>query len=514
MKTTKRLLSCLLVLAMLFALAIPAFADGDGTITITNATVGQDYKAYKIFDATYAGNPDTTPAEGVAYTIKSTDKWYTMVSAKGSPYTLEETAVNGTFNVTSKATPEQLSAWFNTEAVKTFIADLTADASTPDGGATSATVKLTVPYGYYVVTSSLGNANVSVNSAAPAVSIIDKNQKPGGGDNTKNYKKIVMTDTDNEAVEVDKVFSAQIGDTIAYEISYTVTNYNGTELVTSYTVQDELPAGLTLVENSIKVTVTPDKEGAAATTIADPNIVKVGQTFSVTVNRWNEGNYASPSILKVTYQVTVGSTAAMNVPMTNKAKLLVNGKDVENSEKTETVYTFAAAIQKMDSKGTGLPGAEFTITTADGAPVNVTEKIAGSGVYVVSKTSTSNKVVSPASGLIVIKGLKDIDYKMVETKAPNGYNMTDKALDVHPTQTSATKTTYHIDAEGKVVDVDGVKTVTTTDKVVPYAVINNKGTVLPSTGGIGTTMFYVIGGLMVAAAVVVLVSKKRMGAEQ
>ena len=92
MKHTKKALALLMVLVMsLSLLTVTAFAAGTGKITIENATAGMEYKLYKVFDASYIdGTADGTKPAGATYTIKSTDPWYSLVSASGSPFTLKE----------------------------------------------------------------------------------------------------------------------------------------------------------------------------------------------------------------------------------------------------------------------------------------------------------------------------------------------------------------------------------------------------------------------------------------
>ena len=146
--------------------------------------------------------------------------------------------------------------------------------------------------------------------------------------------------------------------------------------------------------------------------------------------------------------------------------------------------------------------------------------ISGSdGVYYYDANSSSNKVVSPKDGLILIKGLKAGNYKLTETAAPAGYNKLAEPIEMEASvdkiQTYTESIITHFNAAGEVVasEVEGgtSKTVTTPVKVVPVTVVNHAGIVLPSTGGAGTMMFYLFGGAVVLAAgmLMLVIRRKR-----
>ena len=188
----------------------------------------------------------------------------------------------------------------------------------------------------------------------------------------------------------------------------------------------------------------------------------------------------------------------------------------EGGKKTVTTKVYAIAIYKTDANGNALAGANFEVYKGE-TKVPVTEVTAGNetdaAVYKYDADSTNYTVVSPASGKIVIKGLEGVQYFVKETVAPAGYNLLTNSVEVTADEFVSSSTTIYFDAEGNVTKEE------TEDKVVfdvaaaAEHIINQSGTVLPSTGGMGTTLFYAFGGLLVAAAVILMVTKKRMSFE-
>ena len=127
-----------------------------------------------------------------------------------------------------------------------------------------------------------------------------------------------------------------------------------------------------------------------------------------------------------------------------------------------------------------------------------------------------------ADGILVIKGVAAGKYNVTETKAPEGYNQLTEPKEVKAVELAAdvktTTTVIYKDGDGNVVDEENKVTEETitipTNNIAASAVVvvNNTGTTLPSTGGIGTTIFYVVGGVLVLGAGVLLITKKRMSA--
>ncbi|MCD8159314.1 MAG: hypothetical protein LUD77_10635 [Clostridiales bacterium] len=236
-KLTAAVLSVILALTMALSISVSSLAANDGKITIINATVGETYTIYKIFDATYTQS-------GTSYTITDGSGWYNLISTAtvtvgGTSYylfTLTDTGTQDTngdeiYYVTTDYQSSVIS-WFqslDTDTIPTYTATATAtsDEVVFDG----------LEYGYYLVLSSLGTT-VTLTSNTPTVEVIDKNQAP-----------TMDTDTGKQIYDVNtstwqNYNTAAVGDYVYYKLQFEATNYSGDDLVTQYIVSDNWQSGL------------------------------------------------------------------------------------------------------------------------------------------------------------------------------------------------------------------------------------------------------------------------------
>lgn len=473
MKHARKLASLLLALVMVFALATTAFAAGTtpttGTITVENPVKDQTYTAYKIFDVVYDTNGH------YSYTIdSSTNEWYETVSAyaRDSKHGLKLTQVNGgdTYVVT---TDNGFSAPDFADALKDALkADVNGKTGEPlivaDGKATVTGLEL----GYYFVTSSTG-ALCNLTTTDPTVTIHDKNDMP--------FEK-----------KDDKV-SAEVGETVNYTIKGKVPDYTGFTTYT-YEVTDTMSEGLTF-KKDVKVTVG-GKDVTTDCTITynvDNNANKF--TVSIPVKRYTIG-----AEIKVTYSALVNENAVAKISK-NSATLTYSNNPSEETKNTttpveETVYSSKIVIDKYEkgSTTTKLEGAEFVLykeVTPEGGTTATKQYYKwnkeNKKVEWVENMADATVVTTNDKGEATFNGLADGTYYLVETKAPAGYNPLEEPVQV---------------------EVKGGST--EADLSVTANVANSTGTTLPSTGGMGTTIFYVLGSALVLGAVVLLVTKKRM----
>jgi len=187
-----------------------------------------------------------------------------------------------------------------------------------------------------------------------------------------------------------------------------------------------------------------------------------------------------------------------------------------------TVHTYGAALKKTDGSAP-LAGAEFTITGLTVTNGNAT------GEYIVSSydpnsTTESATLVTNSDGKLYIVGLaSDVQLSVTETKAPDGYNKLEQSITLTPqVMTTAIYTEsgqIHYDAKGNVVSQSSSSTTTQTVQkklsdldASALEVVNQKGTELPSTGGIGTTIFYILGALLLVGCGIILIARRRMSA--
>ena len=476
MKRTRKLASLLLALVMVFALATTAFATAPGTttttgtITVDNPRADQEYKAYKIFDVVY----DTSGANGhYSYTIASTSEWFNTVStyANDTAHGLTLTQVNGgdTYVVT---TGNGFSAPDFAATLKTAVSGKTGKELTANGS--SVTVD-NLPLGYYFVASTSG-ALCNLTTTNPTVTIHDKNDMP--------FEKVA-----------DKT-NADVGQAVTYTVTGKVPDSTGFETYT-YEIADTMSQGLTFNRNSlvvkvgsVDVTADTDKCTIAYDATTAPNTFKV----TILVKNCTVGD-----AITVTYTATVNEKA-IAVVSNNKATLTYSN-DPTDSTKTTTmppqeqkVYSSEIVIDKYETgkKTTKLPNAKFVLykeVTTDAETSLVYYKWnTDKKVEWVTDMAAATVMTTNDQGEATFGGLADGIYHLVETEAPAGYNPLTEPVPVTVEGSSTNTTKLSVTAE----------------------VENKTGTTLPTTGGMGTTVFYVLGAVLVLGAVVLLVTKKRM----
>lgn len=497
MKCTRKLASLLLALVMVFALATTAFAQdvtvtgGTGSITISNAAKGETYTIYKLFDATV--NAD---GSSIAYTGTIPESLKAYFTADSNNYISATAAAKD---------GENMSEGLKT-ALKTWTAAATAAATAESDG--SALNFRDLAYGYYVVTTTQGDLAISVDSTMPNVTIVDKN--------SSTPKDLSKTASSNDV---------SIGDTVTYTVSFKTSNYYGagTEAkeIVSYTIEDTLPEFLS---NVTVTSIIVDNDGNNATAGDQANVTDQFANKKIVIDWYDEVNnqflYDNGATVTITYTAVVTDKAAIDGNgNTNKVTVTwtTKGGDEPGPDKVETdetIFTYAIALKKVNNKGVALPGAVFEF------PFYVKSTADANGAYIYAGTTAgaglTNQITTPDSGVIVVKGVKSGSYEITEVTAPAGYNKLTAPVTVQAVKTgeTSTHTTVYLDENGKVVDktdkVTEVKVDIDTIAATAVVVVNKAGTELPSTGGMGTTIFYVLGTVLVLGAVVLLVTKKRM----
>jgi len=501
----KKLISLVLALALVLLTVGAAFAQtehsgkgGSASITISNAANGETYSVYKLFNASVTG----TENGSIAYTG-------TIPNALSSYFT-QDAAGNITATDAAWANAEtksQMSDGLKT-ALKTWTSSATAEDSAVSDGSVLTFDELT--YGYYVVTTTQGDQAITVDSTNPSATIVDKN--------TTTPNNLTKT------VDDDNVY---IGQTVTYTVTYNTANYDGAgenaKQIISYTVHDTLPSFLTdvtvtniYVDNDHDLSTTSDQSS-----IAVQQFDATSKSFTIPwVNSSNQSIYKNGTMLVVVYTAKVTASAAIagegntnTVDITWKDR----GDDTNhgNDHASETIFTYALAIKKVSITGAPLSGATFQF------PFYVNSTPASDGSYIYAGTTPgeglTNSLTTPANGEITIRGLESgTAVSVTETAAPAGYNKLTSPVSVTPVKTSAITTlkSWEIDENGNPIpDTEFVEThVTYVNNYIaatPIAVVNKTGTELPSTGGIGTTIFYIVGGMLLVGAAIVLVARRK-----
>lgn len=520
MKSMKNIMALMLSVIMILAMGMTAFAQTVGTaaedtatITINNAAKGETYKVYKLFDATVTGTKDGS----IAYTgtIPDSLSSYFQADSQGNISLKEDVMLDETMQ-------DALAAW---------AATATATASERSDGSVLKFVGL--PYGYYIVTSTQEDAEqakslITVTSTNPDAVIYDKNATvPGPVDENTPVKTSDATNKD-----------VNIGDTVTYTITFMTTNFNGAgadaKRIASYTITDTLPDFLEDVE------VTEITIGNDAYTATDPEdsskqiIPQFDDDGEITIP-WVSGDatngytslHNNGDVIKITYKATVGDKAAIagagNKNDVSITWLEVDATTLNEDDKitgSETIYTYAIAIQKINENATALSGATFQFPFYVKATADVTDGAyiyAGTTAPAEGDTSITNTITTPDSGLIIVKGVEAGNYSVTETEAPDGYNKltAPETITAVKTTETTTKTTIYLDEDGDVTDTTTETNIEVTADIAASVlpIVNKTGTTLPSTGGMGTTALYVLGSLLVLGAGVALVVRRRMSAE-
>ena len=495
MKHTRKIASLLLALVMVFALATTAFAQdkvvggGEGSITISNAAKGETYTIYKLFDATVSAD-----GQHIAYTGTIPDSLSAYFEKDGA----------GNISATDAAKNGEAMSDSLKTALKTWATTATATASVESDG--SVLTFQNIPYGYYVVTTTQGQTAISVDSTMPDVTIVDKNS---------TTIQVVKSVNDPDVA---------IGQRVTYTATFNTANFIGAgtsaEKVYKYVITDTLPEFLKDVEVT-KITI-----GGTEYKV-DNAVPQFDGNKSITipwVDAYGTSLYKNGAEIVLTYDATVTDKVVIDGMIGNiNTVTLKPYKDNENPfdeeyHDDEKIYSYATALKKVDENGKALAGAKFAAKglTVTGEAGNYT---------VVSYDSSADAVNGTvmecdSKGNLVIKGLpSDVKLVLTETEAPAGYNMLTAPVEL-PVQkidevVTATSTKIYYDSNGNVVEqvTDRYSAVVKYNEKLEARALkieNKSGTELPSTGGIGTTIFYVMGSILVLGAAVLLVTKKRM----
>lgn len=470
-KTFKKLFAALLAAALVLAMAVPAFAETNapkGSITISNTVKDETYTIYRMFKLdSYNAESNT-----YSYTVESDWEGFFKTGAGGNYITLDGqnhptwTAADENDSTTVAAFAKAALAWAADKKISGTKETATGDTVTFSD----------LDLGYYLVDSSLG-ALCGLNTTNPNATIKEKNEKP-------EIKKEVQTSTGDWG---DKN-NAKIGDTVEYKVEITVADGAQT-----YTVTDTMSTGLTFNSGSLKVTANGTTAAAS-----DYTLTPTENGFTLELHESYVSNLTKGTIIMVTYNATLNKDAVIDGDgNTNEVKLgYGNHQNTVPSKVTTKSYQFD--LVKVDGTTNKLlDGAEFKLYTAKdgGEPIKF---VAVEGGYRVANGDETGAVDTiKVNGKVHISGLDKVNYWLDETRAPDGYNKLTERQEVKLSEGSQNATletgaTTWAEGNGGVV------------------VKNNAGTVLPSTGGMGTTLFYVIGGGLMVAAVVLLVTKKRM----
>mgnify|MGYP004652370949 CR=1 FL=1 len=477
-KKLKKLLALFMAAALVLAMALPAFAETNsgtnGSIKIDGTVSGETYTIYKLF------NLDSYDAASKAYSYTVVEAWEAFFkTGAGKDYITLDGQGHPTWDAAKSQESDR--AEFAKLALK-WAADnkITGTEETATGN----TVTFSdLGLGYYLVDSSLG-ALCGLNTTPPNVTITEKNGQP-------TIEKLVKSHYDGWAEKN----TAKIGDTVEFKIVVHVEA--GAQ---KYVVADTMEKGLSFISDSLAVTYKDAPATANADYTLEPG--KNGTTFTLTFADSYVADKVGDAIV-VTYNATLTKDAVVAgndglAGNKNSATLHYGNKQTVNKE--TTTYTYEFDLVKVDGNTKKLlNGAEFKLYTTKDDTTALRFVKNGDGSYRVANGEEPGGTVDTivVNGKTHISGLDKVNYWLEETRAPDGYNKLTERQEVELSKGSQNATmeasaTAWAEGNGGVV------------------VENHAGTVLPSTGGMGTTLFYVVGGGLMVAALVLLVTKKRM----
>ena len=569
MKNIKKLASLLLALVMILSMATNVFADEvTYSITINNENSGHTYEAYQIFTGKLSGNVENDTAAGTT-AVLSDIQWGSGVSAEGKTALLTKYGVDSAAALAEKLNNGNIKDFVT--AVSKYLIGTPKSTNTVSEGKY---VIEGLAAGYYLVKDQNGSLSGDNDSYTSYILEVVENSTLNPKSSVPQVQKKVddKNDSDNseDAVEWEDSADYDIGDEVPFQLKATLASNVESYLKYKVVFHDTMSAGLTYVRiDSVKIV---NKEGGEITlnagdytvgtakladNTATENFVE-GTALTITIEDAKGLGAKNDAIVYVEYTATLNSTALLGAPGNPNVVYLEYSNnpnwgwdvwtDKDNDgkwDKDETpgmdtpenpnnpygdetgktpedkviVFTYKLNVNKItldeNGKSVALTGAVFTL-----------EKKLANGTWKEITLTVKDNVFSST-------GLDDGIYRLTETKAPVGYNQltdpiyfkveaTHDELANDPALNTLTVTLIdengdEIDENGNVIaDVEsgdlGSFTADVTSGFIATNVVNNAGVSLPETGGMGTTLFYVFGGILVLSAVVLLVTKRRMAA--
>lgn len=568
MKRMKKMVSLMLTLVMVIAMAAPAFA---GSITIKGTenvpASEKEFMAYKILDVEFPNDKDgNTDYSRMAYKVPDAlkDFYAEEFELDSSKASFDQDVVTAIAKLRAENAGDNADAngYLRAFMSRALAAAKGAGISGVAGLADGDDYKISdLASGYYVVEdmaptdgSDYVVSALMLDTTTPDAEITIKTDKPSID------KKIVEGEGD-DAVETN-ANNAAMGEAVSYKVTSKVpdmTHYN----TYTFTVTDTFSKGLTY-NHDLKVTVGGTEIDNTGESFYKEEVTKTDGTTTLTVDfkdfKKNFGAEKGKDIV-ITYTATVNKDAVIgSAGNKNSVKLTYSNNPNKVDEATSTpevdVFTYVTGIQitKVDAANTNmkLTGAQFKIEGEglqkalvkgyefvedpngefykDG-DVYTTTEVAGSERYTkkeVNKDEESTVSVNYVAevgedGILSLDGLCEGIYTITEVKAPNGYNILKNPIKIqikcNTDSVSADRTNCSwlyrkADANEEFKSDDSDYVSLENSPVIAFDVKNTTGVELPSTGGIGTTIFYVLGSILLIGAGVLLVTKKKMAGRE
>lgn len=496
-KAMKKLMAALLAVAMVCAMAIPAFADGSSSTstaavtlyTITAPKNGHTYEIYQIFTGDY---------DALQPSMLANIKWGKNGTGTAGE-DVEQTVLDALSKVASYTSDSD-----KLDVIEKYVTLTNPVETITNGGSVE------VVGGYYLIKDQDGSVPSSETYTPYIVSVVGNvTIEPKSNEVPKFTKKLKDTnDTTGVITGWQDSADYDIDDKIPFRLQGTVSKDFDSYKTYYYAFHDVEEKGLTFDPSSVKVFVGDEETG---TKIDASNYTVVtnpadGCTFEIVFDDLkNIHSVTAKSIITVTYESTLNGNAVLGAQgNVNTAKLEYSNNPRGNGTGTTPwdnviVFTYKVVVNKVDQDNNPLVGAQFTLT-----------KKTKNGTDVV-KTMT----IDSSETQFTLSGLDDGDYTLTETVTPAHYNtISPITFTVNADHTitwgAESRDSILTSLSGNTASGEITFTPNTADGTLTTNVVNKIGTTLPGTGGIGTTIFYVIGGGLMVAAAILLITKKRM----
>lgn len=485
MKLFKKLASFILAFAMVMAIAMPSvvMAAGDGSITITGAKDGHTFEAYQIFTGNLSGN------------TLSNIEWGSGVSEEGKKALgSAKDKANSLTKSNAKEFAYTVSAYLTTPA---------GSANTKDASGNYVITGLEP--GYYLVKDKNGSIEGQDSYTKFILKVVGNVTAKVKNEVPESFKKVKdKNDTTGTTTDWQDSADWDIGDKVPFQLTGTVaSDYKEYKAAYQLVFHDTLSAGLTFDKNSVKVYTNDSTDPISADQYTVTYPATDEHTFDVTIKdvKALDGTVTK---IRVEYEATLNENAVIGSkgnPNTMHMEFSNNPNSSQGEDKGQTpedkviVFTYKAIVNKKDSANNPLTGAEFTLY----------KKVNGNYEPVTKVLGTENDGTT-----FTFTGLDDGEYKLVETKTPENYNTMDEIeFKIEATHDELKDDPKLNTLTGNKLSGEVLFTTNPAEGTLETDVINYKGSELPDTGGMGTTVLYAAGTLMILAAAAFLVMKKK-----